>query len=472
MIPAARCGLLQRKCDCGQHTIGGSNCAACVKNRFSLQRASQRAAPDHSGAPAIVHEVLRSPGRPLDAQTRDFFEPRFGRDFSMVHTLSTAAFSSPSRLNVGPSQDHFEEQANAIADRITRMPATPGGHRYDFSNVRIHTDARAAESARAVDALAYTVGPNLVFGESRYAPQTNEGLRLVAHELTHVIQQTGADKSGEKSGLSGNPPNSSIDPGRAYRKSVETSATYGRTLLQRQTEGTESEPAESASESADAEERPATGEEQPATDQEQPAPVAEYPRLAALAATVTELADTVRVVARDNGVPGRTTEVGSTNCNPNTGQPEWRIDRSRIPRCMWPCAERHEQTHAEFMRMPCERVWLPIARAMFWIRIATQYAQQGNAAEVERAMRESEAAVAEGRREVNWYVMYMAQTCRYDEGTAYEAGIEACNTNEIRAQCAANGETETYNTHMATWRRFMQNPPNCPAQPPPPPRRP
>ncbi len=342
-------GILQRKCACGQHTIGGNNCTECGKKRFSLQRA-RRASPregrDNTGATAIVHEVLRSPGRPLAPQTRDFFEPRFGRDFSIVQTFSRAAFSLPSRLSIG----------------------------------------------------------------------------------------------------------------------VQTSATGG-TVLQRQAEVAESEPAESQTESAAAEERPETGEEQLAG-------VAEYPQLAALAARATELADTVRAVARDNGVPGRTTAVGSTTCNPNTGQPEWRIDRSRIPRCMWPCAEHHEQTHAEFMRMPCERVWLPIARAMFWIRIATQYAQQGNVSEVERAMRESEAAVAEGRREVNWYVMYMAQTCRYDEATAYEAGIEMCDTDEVRRQCAANGESAAYTTNMAAWRRFMQNPPNCPAQPPPPPRRP
>lgn len=77
---------------------------------------------------------------PLDGETREFFEPRFGADF--------------------------------------------GG-------VRIHTDARAASSARAVNALAYTVGPNLVFGEGHYAPGTIAGQRLLAHELTHVLQQQG-----------------------------------------------------------------------------------------------------------------------------------------------------------------------------------------------------------------------------------------------------------------------------------------
>jgi len=62
---------------------------------------------------------------------------------------------------------------------------------HDFARVRIHADDRAAESARAVDALAYTVGPDVVFGASQYAPATAAGRRMLAHELTHVIQQSG-----------------------------------------------------------------------------------------------------------------------------------------------------------------------------------------------------------------------------------------------------------------------------------------
>jgi hypothetical protein len=60
---------------------------------------------------------------------------------------------------------------------------------YDFSHVRVHTDAKAEESVRAVSALAYTVGRDIVFGTGQYAPATNTGRHLLAHELTHVIQQ-------------------------------------------------------------------------------------------------------------------------------------------------------------------------------------------------------------------------------------------------------------------------------------------
>jgi hypothetical protein len=67
---------------------------------------------------------------------------------------------------------------------------------HDFSRVRVHTDAQAAESARQVNALAFTVGRHIVFGEGRYAPAAEEGNRLLAHELAHVVQQRGASDRG------------------------------------------------------------------------------------------------------------------------------------------------------------------------------------------------------------------------------------------------------------------------------------
>ena len=131
---------MQRKCACGTHTIAGGECTSCRKEKASgqLQRATTIAEPVNE-VPPVVHEVLRSPGQPLDAQTNAFFESRFG---------------------------------------------------HDFSHVRVHTDVRAAESARAVNALAYTVGRDMVFGAGQYAPGTSAGQQLVAHELTHVVQQT------------------------------------------------------------------------------------------------------------------------------------------------------------------------------------------------------------------------------------------------------------------------------------------
>jgi hypothetical protein len=133
-----RGGILQRTCACGQHA-GGGECEECRQKKERLQRRKGNET-EPAGVPSIVHEVLRSSGRPLDAAARGTLEPRFG---------------------------------------------------YDFSQVRVHTDARSAESAQAVNALAYTVGRDVVFGAGRYAPQTSEGRRLIAHELTHVVQQQG-----------------------------------------------------------------------------------------------------------------------------------------------------------------------------------------------------------------------------------------------------------------------------------------
>jgi len=104
-----------------------------------LQRAPAHGASGSDAAPPIVHEVLRSPGQPLDTATRNFMEPRFG---------------------------------------------------WDLGAVKVHTDTKAGESARAVNALAYTVGRDIVFGAQQYHPATQAGGRLLAHELTHVAQQT------------------------------------------------------------------------------------------------------------------------------------------------------------------------------------------------------------------------------------------------------------------------------------------
>ena len=90
---------------------------------------------------AVVDEkegILTWCDQPLDAATRAYLEPRFGRD---------------------------------------------------LSRIRVHTDARAADSARSVQAKAYTVGQDLVFGQGKYAPATPAGRELLAHELTHAVQQ-------------------------------------------------------------------------------------------------------------------------------------------------------------------------------------------------------------------------------------------------------------------------------------------
>ncbi len=135
--PAAN--TLQRKCNCRHHATGGE-CAARNKERESLLQHSgiNRESGTDSIVPPIVHDVLRSPGQPLDRGTRNFFEPRFG---------------------------------------------------HDFSRVRVHTDQRATQSAAAIGARAYAAGDRVVLSDRDYRSDTRAGRRLLAHELAHVVQQ-------------------------------------------------------------------------------------------------------------------------------------------------------------------------------------------------------------------------------------------------------------------------------------------
>ena len=139
--------------------------------------------------PEIVYDVLRSPGQPLDMQTRAYMEPRFGQDFSgvRVHTGGQVQHA----LRIGAPDDLCELQAEQQAQRVVSQSesAQTDDERYDFTGVHVHTGSQAAESAAAVNARAYTVGRDVVFGAGEYAPETISGKRLLAHELTHVAQQ-------------------------------------------------------------------------------------------------------------------------------------------------------------------------------------------------------------------------------------------------------------------------------------------
>jgi hypothetical protein len=98
---------------------------------------------------------------------------------------------------VGAPNTREEFEADRVADSVMSMSrdaASPAARQpvHDFSQVRIHSDSHAAASARAVNARAYTVGQDIVFGDQQYAPHTSAGRRLLAHELTHTVQQTGS----------------------------------------------------------------------------------------------------------------------------------------------------------------------------------------------------------------------------------------------------------------------------------------
>jgi hypothetical protein len=141
--------------------------------------------------PALVHDVLRSPGRPLSPQARDFFEPRLARTFG-GGPVNASTRQPQSALRVREASDRYEKQATEVAlGTRTRESHHPvSAQRLDLSQVRIHNDERAAESARAMGARAFTVGHQIVFGSGQYSPRSGAGLALLGHELAHVAQQS------------------------------------------------------------------------------------------------------------------------------------------------------------------------------------------------------------------------------------------------------------------------------------------
>jgi pyrrolidone-carboxylate peptidase len=217
--------LLQRQCACGNRSLGG-DCSECKRQRLQrkalsigalddpleieadrtadavmasavaahagtvptrLSRAPLPATPPGDKAPGIVDRVLASSGRALDAATRAFMEPRFGRDFSQV---------------------------------------------------RVHDDAQAQESARAVDAAAYTVGSHLVFGAGQLQPHTAAGQRLLAHELSHVLQQSGAAPAAQSATLRRAPAKGSGKSAPPYIKEIVVDQNEKQGITAKLSDGT------------------------------------------------------------------------------------------------------------------------------------------------------------------------------------------------------------------------------------------
>ena len=127
---------LQRRCECGNHTVGGAECEQCAANKspFHSSNRNQWESPTDS-----TWSIPQSDGQPMAPPLRHFMEARF---------------------------------------------------KHDFSRVRLHTDAQANASAKSIGALAYTYGQDIFFDASGFRPNTPHGLVLIAHELSHVVQQS------------------------------------------------------------------------------------------------------------------------------------------------------------------------------------------------------------------------------------------------------------------------------------------
>ncbi|HEY3138393.1 MAG TPA: DUF4157 domain-containing protein [Blastocatellia bacterium] len=132
-----RLDLSQSRCACGAPAGVTGECVECAQKKLAAS-GHVRDEAAHP-APSTVSDVVRAPGEPLDAETRASMESRLG---------------------------------------------------HDFSRVRVHTDERAAQSASEVNALAYTIGQDVVFARGQYAPHSSKGQKLLAHELAHTTQQS------------------------------------------------------------------------------------------------------------------------------------------------------------------------------------------------------------------------------------------------------------------------------------------
>jgi len=180
--PLTSGGILQRQCvGCGQHAIAAGECESCTKKKRVLQRKLAIGSshdPLEREADRVAAQVMAAPTYP----TVDIAPPRIQR------------YSGPMAQGI--------DTAPASVDRVLASPGRPldpalqqdMGERfgYDFSQVRVHTGAEAARSAQEVNANAYTVGQNIAFNAGRFRPSTPEGKRLLAHELAHVVQQSGS----------------------------------------------------------------------------------------------------------------------------------------------------------------------------------------------------------------------------------------------------------------------------------------
>ena len=172
-------GFIQRKCACDGGLAPTGECEDCSeKKRFGLQTKLKINKPGdiyEQQADRIADEVLATPARRALSGALPHIQRLSGQWKGQIDAVPA-------------SVDHTLASPGKPLEPVLRQDMEQR-FKHDFSRVRVHSDARAEQSAREINAHAYTVGHNVVFGAGRWAPKTLEGRRLIAHELTHVAQQ-------------------------------------------------------------------------------------------------------------------------------------------------------------------------------------------------------------------------------------------------------------------------------------------
>ena len=173
-------------------------------------------------ADKIAEQVMRTPSRTHADFTVSNEEGRIDRKCSSCKMKKEKKEDESLLISRKPSVTSNFEASNEATSKISNIRSSGGSpldkntqefmesrFGYDFSRVRIHRDTKAADSAQSVNALAYTLGEDIVFGDGQYSPRTAEGRRLLAHELIHVMQQNQTHQIGSELVLRGPPPRAS-----------------------------------------------------------------------------------------------------------------------------------------------------------------------------------------------------------------------------------------------------------------------
>jgi hypothetical protein len=223
--------LLQRKagCACGG---GCPRCqaAAAAPSRYTVNAPGDRYEQE---ADRVAEQVMRMPDPEAASDHGSPASPRQADPPSIQRACASCGSSSADEKRVEiQAKEEGGETPRVSAETGSRIAALRGGGEplpsdvrsyfeprfgHDFGKVRVHSGGTAAETARSVGAQAYTIGGDIVFGAGHYAPQSDTGRRLLAHELVHTIQQ----------GASGPTASGGASHGRAGASGVHRAVKHG-----------------------------------------------------------------------------------------------------------------------------------------------------------------------------------------------------------------------------------------------------
>jgi hypothetical protein len=178
-----RSGILQRKCACGGKAGADGKCEECKKKKLvqTKLKIGMSNDPLEQEADRVAAKVLATPVQPAASAA----PPQIQRYSGQSNEQAETAPASVDQVLAGPGRPLDATLRQDMEQRF--------GH--DFSKVRVHSGAAAEQSAMDVNANAYAVGHNIVFGAGQLASETSAGRRLIAHELTHVVQQSSAGQT-------------------------------------------------------------------------------------------------------------------------------------------------------------------------------------------------------------------------------------------------------------------------------------